>query len=69
MITQWQEESKYFPAVVSWVGFSQTVISVEQDPRFEDNSSYALRKLMALAMNVIVGFSDKPLKLVMVTGF
>ena len=69
MITQWQEESKYFPAVVSWVGFSQTVISVEQDPRFEDNSSYTLRKLMTLAMNVIVGLSDKPLKLVMVTGF
>ncbi len=68
-ITQWEEESKYFPAIVSWVGFSQSTLAVEQGPRFEGRSSYTLGKLMALAMNVIVGFSDKPLKLVMATGF
>ncbi|WGS22835.1 MULTISPECIES: glycosyltransferase family 2 protein [unclassified Bradyrhizobium] len=68
-ITRWQEESKYFPAIVSWVGFSQTTLAVEQAPRFEGRSSYTFGKLVALGMNVIVGFSDKPLKLVMVTGF
>jgi polyisoprenyl-phosphate glycosyltransferase len=68
-ITQWQEESKYFPAIVSWVGFSQTTLAVEQSSRFEGRSSYTLRKLLSLGINVIVGFSDKPLKLVMVAGF
>lgn len=69
VITQWQEESKYFPAIVSWIGFSQSVLTVEQDARFEGHSSYTFAKLIGLGMNVIVGFSDKPLKLVMVTGF
>jgi dolichol-phosphate mannosyltransferase len=69
VITQWQEESKYFPAIVSWIGFSQSFLAVEQDRRFEGHSSYTFTKLIALGMNVIVGFSDKPLKLVMVTGF
>jgi polyisoprenyl-phosphate glycosyltransferase len=69
IITQWQEESKYFPAIVSWVGFSQATLAVEQGQRFEGRSSYTLRKLIALGINVIVGFSDKPLKLVMVAGF
>ncbi|MBR1277682.1 glycosyltransferase family 2 protein [Bradyrhizobium sp. AUGA SZCCT0283] len=68
-ITGWEEESKYFPAIVSWVGFSQSTLSVEQDPRFVGRSSYTMRKLLALALNIIVGFSDKPLKIVMASGF
>ncbi|MBV9564996.1 MAG: glycosyltransferase family 2 protein [Bradyrhizobium sp.] len=68
-ITSWEEESKYFPAIVSWVGFSQSTLSVEQDSRFEGRSSYTFRKLLALGLNVIVGFSDKPLKVVMASGF
>jgi dolichol-phosphate mannosyltransferase len=68
-ITGWEEESKYFPAIVSWVGFSQSTLAVEQNSRFEGRSSYTLRKLLALGLNIIIGFSDKPLKLVMVSGF
>jgi polyisoprenyl-phosphate glycosyltransferase len=68
-ITQWQEEAKYFPAIVSWVGYSQSTLPVEQDQRFSGPSSYTLRKLVKLGINVIIGFSDKPLKLVMVAGF
>lgn len=69
VITQWQEESKYFPAILSWVGFSNSTLTVEQDRRFSGRSSYTLFKLFRLGLNVIVGFSDKPLKLVMVAGF
>jgi dolichol-phosphate mannosyltransferase len=69
VVTQWQEESKYFPAIVSWVGFSQATLTVEQDQRFSGPSSYTFAKLVKLGMNVIVGFSDKPLKLVMAAGF
>lgn len=69
VVTQWQEESKYFPAIVSWVGFSQSTLTVEQDRRFSGPSSYTFVKLVKLGVNVIVGFSDKPLKLVMVAGF
>lgn len=69
LITQWQEESKYFPAIVSWVGFSQSTLTVEQDPRLSGHSSYTFLKLAKLGLDVIVGFSDKPLKLVMIAGF
>jgi glycosyltransferase involved in cell wall biosynthesis len=69
VITQWQEESKYFPAIVSWIGFSQSMLTVEQDRRFSGHSSYNFTKLVKLGINVIIGFSDKPLKLVMVAGF
>ncbi len=69
VVTRWQEEAKYFPAIVSWVGFSQSTLPVEQDRRFSGRSSYTFMKLVRLGVNVIVGFSDKPLKLVMIAGF
>jgi dolichol-phosphate mannosyltransferase len=69
VVTLWQEEAKYFPAIVSWVGFSQSTLSVEHDRRFSGRSSYTFTKLVKLGVNVIVGFSDKPLKLVMIAGF
>lgn len=69
IITQWQEDSKYFPAIVSWVGFSQSTLTVEQDPRLSGHSSYTFLTLAKLGLNIIVGFSDKPLKLVMIAGF
>jgi dolichol-phosphate mannosyltransferase len=65
----WQEESKYFRALVEWIGFSHTVIPVAHASRHEGKSSYNLRKLVRLATNVIIGFSDRPLKLMMATGF
>ncbi len=45
------------------------MLTVEQDRRFSGRSSYNFTKLAKLGLNVIIGFSDKPLKLVMVAGF
>jgi glycosyltransferase involved in cell wall biosynthesis len=67
-ILSWQESSKYFPAIVPWIGFAQTELSVSHAPRFAGRSSYNLRKLVRLALDVIIGFSDKPLKLLMAVG-
>jgi len=67
-ILSWQESSKYFPAIVPWIGFRQAELPVAHAPRFAGRSSYNLRKLIRLALDVIVGFSDKPLKLVMGVG-
>jgi glycosyltransferase involved in cell wall biosynthesis len=67
-INAWSEQSKYFPAIVQWVGFSRTYVPVDRDKRHEGSSSYTLSKLVNLAMTVVIGFSDKPLKLVMSCG-
>ena len=64
----WNEDSKYFPAVVQWVGFARTQIGIDRSARHQGKSSYTLGKLFTLAMRVMVGFSDKPLKMVMLCG-
>lgn len=67
-LSEWQEESKYFPAIIEWVGFAQSDMPVAHAARHEGKSGYNLAKLIRLGANVIVGFSDRPLKLMMLTG-
>lgn len=54
---------KFFPLFVNLVGFNSTSISVEHAERFEGTTSYSFSKLMSLAFNTIISFSNKPLKL------
>jgi glycosyltransferase involved in cell wall biosynthesis len=58
------DNTRYFPAMVQWVGFKSTRVDVEHSPRAQGESTYNLRKLLRLAINNIISFSDKPLQLV-----
>jgi polyisoprenyl-phosphate glycosyltransferase len=60
---------RYFPTMVKWVGFSSTKLPVEHAHREEGKSSYTFGKLVRLAMDVILCFSDKPLRLTVKFGF
>jgi len=59
---------KSFPLFVQWVGFNKTIIKVEHAKRNSGKSSYTYRKLLNLAFNTIISFSNKPLKLVVKFG-
>lgn len=54
---------KSFPLFVNWVGYTSTSIQVEHAERESGKSSYTVSKLLTLAFNTIVSFSNKPLKL------
>lgn len=58
-----RESSRLFGPMVDWLGFSRTEIDVEQAPRFAGESSYTFGKLLALAMDGITSFSDRPLRI------
>ena len=59
---------KSFPLFVNWVGYNSVQIPVEHASRIEGASSYNFRKLFSLASNVIISFSDKPLKIFGLVG-
>jgi len=59
----------YFPAIIQWVGFKQVELDVQHGERHSGRSSYDLAKLVNLGISVVISFSDKPLKLVMLSGF
>ena len=54
---------KFFPLFIKWVGYKSTSIVVEHSEREDGKSSYSLLKLISLAFNTIISFSDKPLKI------
>ena len=54
---------RYFPAMVQWVGFKSTRVDVEHSLRAQGESAYNLRRLLRLAVNNIISFSDKPLRI------
>lgn len=60
---------KYFPAMVRWVGFKFTKISVFHAERENGKSSYSFKKSVSLALDIILSFSDKPLRLTVKFGF
>ncbi len=62
-ILEISDSIKFFPLFVKFVGYNATSITVEHARREEGNSSYSLTKLISLAFNSIISFSNKPLKL------
>ena len=68
-INQMTESIRYFPTMVRWVGFRRTTLDVEHATRAVGSSSYNLSRLINLALDIALSYSDKPLKLVVKTGF
>ncbi|MBX7202974.1 MAG: glycosyltransferase family 2 protein [Bacteroidia bacterium] len=63
-----RESIRYFPTMVKWVGFKATKINVEHSQREEGKSGYNLKKMLHLAMDIILAYSDKPIRLLVKLG-
>ncbi|MEW9571378.1 glycosyltransferase [Rhodanobacter sp. Si-c] len=62
------ERKRFFPLMVNWTGFRTARISVDHGERKHGESSYSLGKLLRLAMDIILSYSEKPLRLVAKSG-
>lgn len=60
---------RFFPSMVSWVGFKKATVEIEHGSREVGSSSYSMGTLIRLGLNVILSFSDKPLRLMVKFGF
>lgn len=67
-VVKLEEKIKYFPTMVKWVGFSTAYVNVEHASRLEGKSNYNLKKLLNLALDIILAYSDKPLRLIIKFG-
>lgn len=68
-ILSMKDNIRYFPAMVRWVGFKLTAIEVNHQERLIGTTSYNLGKLLRMALDIILAFSDKPLRLTVKFGF
>ncbi len=63
LLNKMPERNRYIRGLRSWVGFRQTAIRFERDPRFSGEVKYTFAKSFAFAMNGLVSFSVVPLRL------
>ena len=63
-----RESIRYFPTMVRWVGFRPGYLDVNHAERPIGSSSYTLNSLSKLAFDIILSYSDKPLRLTVKLG-
>jgi len=68
-IISMKDNIRYFPTMVQWVGFNKYYLHVQHSFRYEGKTTYNYRSLMRLAINNIIAFSDKPLRITIKIGF
>lgn len=62
------ERLLFFGAMINWLGFKVTNIEIQHAERLTGKSSYNLRRKLNLAVNGILSFSDKPLRITIKMG-
>ncbi len=67
-IIKMRESIRYFPTMVKWVGFKQSTIDVVHAGREEGTSNYNFKRLFNLALDIMLAYSDKPIRLVVKVG-
>ncbi|MFC5624608.1 glycosyltransferase family 2 protein [Algoriphagus winogradskyi] len=63
-----RESIRYFPTMVKWVGFRQTAIPVVHAENGDRGSTYNLKRLFNLALDIMLAYSDKPIRLTVKLG-
>jgi|SRR5665213_120917 len=63
------DKIRFFPVMVQWVGFKTASIEIRHGERYAGETSYSWAKLFRLAAHVAMSFSNKPLILIVNTGF
>jgi len=67
-INSMPERERCFPLMVKWAGYRSAAVPVSHAQRTLGKSSYKFSRLLRLAIDIILSYSDKPLRLVVRMG-
>jgi dolichol-phosphate mannosyltransferase len=62
------ERDRFVRGMFAWIGFRQGTVTFDRLPRAVGTSKYSLRRMIALAANGLISFSDAPLRLALWGG-
>jgi dolichol-phosphate mannosyltransferase len=63
------EQDRFVRGMFAWLGFRQTEVCFDREPRLAGETKYPVWKMARLAMNGVIGFSDAPLRVAIWLGF
>ena len=62
------ERDRFVRGMFAWIGFRQATVTFDRPPRAAGISKYSLPKMVGLAANGLISFSDAPLRLALWAG-
>lgn len=68
VINNMPEHNKFLRGLFSWVGYNQKEYKYERQERFAGKTKYPFKKMFKLALDGIISFSTKPLKILGIIG-
>jgi dolichol-phosphate mannosyltransferase len=63
------ERSRFLRGMVVWVGFDQSSVPYDRDPRYAGETRYKWRTLFRISLDALSSFSRVPLQIATVIGF
>jgi dolichol-phosphate mannosyltransferase len=69
VLKEMPEKDRFIRGMVAWVGFEQFALQYERKERFAGESKYPFWKMVKFAIDGILSFSIKPLRLSTLLGF
>ena len=56
------ENARFYGSTIRWLGFKRTFILADHGVRYSGKPSYTFKKRVKLALDIILSFSERPLK-------
>lgn len=56
------ENARFYGSTIRWLGFKRSFILADHGVRYSGKPSYTLKKRVKLALDIILSFSERPLK-------
>src|SRR4051794_4000255 len=64
-----RERNRFLRGMSAWIGYTQTSVPYEREPRHAGRTKFTLRKMLRFSLDAITSFSWRPLQLATVLGF
>jgi glycosyltransferase involved in cell wall biosynthesis len=65
---QFPEQARFYGSTINWLGFKKASIDAAHGKRFAGKPSYTFNKRIKLASDIILAFSERPLKFAIFIG-
>ena len=63
------EQARFYGSTIKWLGFSRSEIFADHGTRHSGKPSYTFKKRIKLASDIVLAFSERPLKASIFLGF
>ena len=64
----YREQLRLLGGITALMGFTTTTLPLNRNERFAGETSYTFKKLLSIAIDIALAYSDKPLKLSVIIG-